>query len=335
MKRRDFLQTAFLSYLALNFRLTWAESKIKKEIIYATKSGEKYFINLFHDSSNQHIKIEIPFRVHSVRDLGSRRVLLIEKKGTGCCIVDFNLQKIERQLQEPKDQFFYGHAEIDFKSQQIYFPQRYNNENHIFKRSLRTLEKSSDSIYKTTKEIHMISFVEDDRLAICIDDKVTPSIDILNIENKYVRSIPIENRYFRPGHLCPVKSGEIYVTGIVGDDYDGAAVLHYLDKEIAYLPKDIIQKMKPVFWMARHPVTGNICGVSPDSNRVVFISKNRKILKVIDLAEPYGVDINDENFVVIGPKGLSYFDSKSLNKVATKSYPDMKGILEDFHPIIL
>lgn len=340
MKRRTFLQTSFFTYLALNLSvksdLFAATHPDGKEVIYATKLKDKYYINLFNFQTSQHIRIPIPFRVHSVQNLGDKRILMIEKKGIGCCIVDFKTQRIVKTVQESSGNVFYGHGEIDFKSKTIYFPQRMNGLNQIYIRSLDNLEKISESIYQTNKEIHMVSMLEEDRLAICIDDKVTPSIDILNLKDRSVRSILIENRYFRPGHICPVSEGNMYVSGIVGNDYDGAAILNYHFKDLAYINKDQVKKLRPVFWITHHSKAKVLCGVSPYSNEVLFIAPgSNKILKQETVFDPYGVDVSGDEFVIIGPKGLTFFDAKKLVKNKSMAYPEMAHMLEDFHPIII
>lgn len=340
MKRRAFLQSTFLAYIALNFSgnsdLLAATDVKKNTLIYGTGANGKYFINSFDLQTNQHVKVSVPFRVHSVSELGEQKVLLIEKKGTGCCIVDFKTKSILKQVQDAAKDVFYGHAEIDVKNKKAYFPQRWNGKNHIFIRSLDSLEKSSGSLYQTDKEIHMISMLEDDRLAICIDDKKASSIDVLNLKDHSVRSFAIENNYFRPGHICPVSEGSMYVTGIVGNDYDGAAILSYHFKDLSYLQKDQIKKLKPVFWLSYHPKSNVICGVSPDSNEVLFISHaSKKIIKQIRLPDPYGVDISGDQFVVFSPKGLSFIDSHKLALIKSQAYPEMASLLEDFHPILV
>ena len=340
MKRRAFLQSTFFTYLALNLSVKddlWAASQVdRSEVIYATKIEGQYYLNLYNFKNSEHLRLPIPFRVHSVQNLGDKRVLLIEKKGTGCCIVDFKTKSIVKLVQESAENVFYGHGEIDFKIKKIYFPQREDGKNQIFIRSLDTLEKVSESIYQTKKEIHMISMLEEDRLAICIDDKVAPSIDILNLKDRSVRSILIENHYFRPGHICPVSEGNMYVSGIVGNDYDGAAILNYHFKDLAYINKEQVKKLKPVFWISHHVRAKVLCGVSPDSNEVLFIAPDsKKILKQETVIAPYGVDVAGDEFVIIGPKGLTFFNAKKLVKNKSMAYPEMAHMLEDFHPIIV
>lgn len=338
--RRSFLKNSFLTYLAFNFPLSLkAQTSIqgRDQLVYATGIKNKYFLNSFHLETQKHSKLEVPFQVHSVTALGQNKFLLIPRKGPECCIADLSSSKILKSpAQDPKYYNFYGHAQIDYTGQKIFMPQRVGYENHIYMRSLSTLDKEATALYKTKKEIHMISFVEKDRLAICLDDKISPAIEILNINTLEVQSYPIENHYFRPGHLCPIQEGEIMVTGIVGDDYDAAAILNYHSKNLSYYDKTIIQKLSPVFWLSHHAKFKISCGVSPYSNQIVFISDDsRKIVKQLNHPEPYGVDIIGDDFVVIGPKGISYFDAKNLKKVKEMGYPDMQYILEDFHPITL
>ena len=335
MKRRAFVQLTFLSYLALKFPFSedvFARSE-NQPLCYATRVNGQYFIHLFDSKTSVETKVSIPFHVHSVTDLGDKKALLIQKEGLGCCVVDFKIKKIIKVIDAGKDEIFYGHAQIDFPAKKIYFPQRSKGKNHIFVRSLDTFEKISKSIYETDKEIHMISMVEEDRLAICIDDRKASSIDILNLKNNSVRSISIQGNYFRPGHICTTSPGNMYVTGIVGNDA-GAAILNYRFKDITYLDKDFLKKIQPVFWLKNHPTAKVVCGVSPDSNEVIFISQEtNKILKQLTIIGPFGVDIFDDQFVVIGPQGMSYIDPKSFKINKKLSFPDMASILDDFHPV--
>ena len=335
MKRRTFIKVTFLSYLALKFPFSEEASAAteRKSLCYATQINGQYFLHLFEAEKNSEIKLPIPFKVHSVMEIGDKKALLIQKEGPGSCVVDFKTQKVIKTIKAMPEDFFYGHAEIDFSKKMVYFPQRVKGKNHIFIRSLDTFERISDSIYETDKEIHMISMVEADQLAICIDDRKSSSIDILNVKNKKVRSIPIEGNYFRPGHIGAVDQGNMYVTGIVGND-DGGCILNYRSNDVSYVDKDVFKKIQPVFWLKYHSAAKVICAVSPDSNEVIFIShESKRILKQLTMNAPYGVDIADNQFVIIGPHGMTYVDAKDLKINKRISFPHMSSILDDFHPV--
>jgi hypothetical protein len=334
--RRKFLKDGIISLIFLNIPFTCIAGvkSSDKNLYYVTKEGEKYYLQSFNPLSLKHQKFRIPFPVHSIKSVSDHLLILIEKKGAHIGLFNLKLGKFESIIKNKPNDVFYGHVEIDHESKKMYVPERKDNLNLIHLRSLDDLQIVGPPIYQTSKEIHMISFLEKNRLAICIDDQKQSSIDVLNLENKNVNKLLIPKNYFRPGHITTIADGEMFVSGIVGKAYEAGAVLKYKLKKMDFCEQNEFVKMKPIFWMAHHPESAGICAVSPYGNTVVFMDKDtHKIINKEKIDSPFGVDVVDHHFVVIALKGLFYFNNKDFKLSHRIEFPGMKNILEDFHPL--